>query len=99
MTAIKNKLAALDQIYAVYDQFAATLDLACKKYCAHCCTADVTMTTLEGYKIVHQLVSEGRSASIETLQSIKPSERFQPKITTNRLADLCISGIECQVLL
>ena len=94
MTAFENKLAALDQIYAVYDQFAATLDLACKKYCAHCCTADVTMTTLEGYKIVHKLVSEGRSASIKTLKSIKPSERFQPKITTNRLADLCISGIE-----
>lgn len=94
MTEIEKKIAALDQIYAVYDQFAATLDLACKKYCAHCCTADVTMTTLEGYKLVHKLVSEGKSGYIETLLSIKPSERFQPKITTNRLADLCISGIE-----
>lgn len=94
MTAFENKSAALDQIYAVYDHFATTLDLACKKYCAHCCTADVTLTTLEGYRIVRQLIADNKSTDIETIQSIKAKDRFQPKITTNRLADLCINGIE-----
>jgi hypothetical protein len=94
MTEFENKLAALDQIYAIYDQFAATLDLACKKYCAHCCTADVTLTTLEGVKIVDPLISNRGSEVIETIQAATAKERFQPQMTTNQLSDLCIAGIE-----
>jgi hypothetical protein len=43
-----SKLAVLDRIYAIYDQFAASLNLACKKYCSPCCTTSVTLTTIEG---------------------------------------------------
>lgn len=94
MTAFEDQLTALDQIYQIYDQFSATLDLACKKYCAHCCTADATLTTLEGYKIVVQLISKGESKTIEAIQSATARDRFQPQITTNQLADLCIADIE-----
>lgn len=94
MTAFENTLTALDHIYKVYDQFAATLDLACKKYCAHCCTADVTLTTLEGYQIVDQLISKRESKTITAIQSATAGERFQPQMTTNQLADLCIAEIE-----
>ena len=38
MIDLNNKLAALDQIYQIYDNFVSGLELACKKYCAHCCT-------------------------------------------------------------
>jgi len=94
MSDYKKKSAALDQIYAVYDQFAATLDLACKQYCAHCCTADVTLTTLEGYKIVDELISNREFEVIATIQAATAKKRFQPQITTNQLADLCVAGIE-----
>lgn len=49
---INTKLAVLDQIYKVYDDFIGKLELACQKHCAHCCTFNVTLATLEGYRIV-----------------------------------------------
>ena len=55
---LENRLAALGHIY---DEFAATLDLACKKTCAHCCTFHVTLTTLEGYKIFNCLPSDSKA--------------------------------------
>ena len=54
---LEKKIAALDRIYAAYDRFCAAQDVACKKYCAHCCTSNVTLTTLEGYKIVDHLIA------------------------------------------
>lgn len=89
---LASKLTALDKIYTLYDQFAASLDLACKKYCSHCCTTSVTLTTMEGYKIIGALDSIAgwdlkiRHAAVQ--------KHFKPKITTNRLASLCADGIE-----
>jgi Fe-S-cluster containining protein len=86
---INTKLAVLDQIYRVYDDFTGKLDLACQKYCAHCCTCNVTLTTLEGYRISRHLISSGQSSLFEKLQSVLSSKRFQPVVTTNQLAQLC----------
>jgi Fe-S-cluster containining protein len=91
---LNDKLAALDQIYRIYDNFASGLDLACKKYCAHCCTTGVTLTTLEGYKIIHQLESEGNAEWIEKIEQAAQKPHFQLKITTNQLANMCAEGIE-----
>lgn len=89
---INTKLAVLDQIYRVYDDFTGKLDLACQKHCAHCCTCNVTVTTLEGYRIARHLLSSGQSSLFEKLQSVLGSKRFQPVITTNKLAQLCALG-------
>jgi len=86
---INTKLAVLDQIYRVCDDFTGKLDLACQKYCAHCCTCNVTLTTLEGYRIVRHLISSGQSNSFEKLQPALNRKRFQPVVTTNELAELC----------
>ena len=94
MSPFEKKLAALDQINVIYDEFMATLDLACEKDCAHCCTDSVSLTTLEGYKIVERLIADGKSEVIEQIQTASVAKRFKPKITTNQLADLCIAGIE-----
>ncbi len=48
---------------------ATSLDVACKKNCAHCCTANVTLTTLEGYKIVDHLIATGKLDVIEGLKT------------------------------
>ena len=85
---LEKKLAALDRIFAVYDRFCATLDVACKKYCAHCCTANVTLTTLEGYKIVDHLIATGKLDVIDRLKHMAATTRYQPQISTNRLAEL-----------
>lgn len=91
---ITSKLIILDQIYSIYDGFAGSLDLACKKYCDHCCTAGVTLTTLEGYKIIKRLVAEAGTDVLQKIQSASETNHFRPRITTNRLARLCVDGIE-----
>ena len=91
---ITSKLKTLDQIYSIYEKFTASLDLACKKYCDHCCTSGVMLTTLEGYKIIERLSSDTDTAVIQKIQSAAKIKRFRPQITTNRLAQLCAAGIE-----
>jgi Fe-S-cluster containining protein len=91
---LSSKLAVLDRIYAIYDEFAVSLDLACKKYCSHCCTTGVTLTTVEGYKIIKKLESEGNTQWIEKIEQASKQRHFQLKITTNQLANMCAAGIE-----
>ena len=86
---IKSKLEALNRVYEIYDAFSSTLDLGCKEKCAHCCTTNVTMTTLEGYKIVDDLIATGQLDVIDRLKGTEKIPRFQPLLTTNRMAELC----------
>ena len=91
---IDSKLKILEQIYTIYDRFAASLDLACKKYCDHCCTSGVTLTTLEGYKIIDRLTSDTDTDIIQKIHSASEIKRLRPQITTNRLAQLCAAGVD-----
>jgi hypothetical protein len=84
--ALAKKLDALDRVYKIYDEFHNTLGLACQVKCAHCCTTNVTMTSLEGYKIINDLMATGKLNAIDSLKEIP---RFQPLLTTNRMAELC----------
>ena len=89
---IKTKLEALDRVCEIYDGFSATLDLACQAKCAHCCTTNVTLTTLEGFKIVQSLIATGKLDVIDGLKKRAEIPRFQPLLTTNRMAELCAAG-------
>ena len=91
---LTGKLAALEKIYRVYDDFAASLELACKKYCAHCCTTSVTVTTIEGYKLALDLASGSITGWEKLIRQAAAQKHFKPKMTTNRFADLCAGGIE-----
>ncbi len=86
---IRSKLEALNRVFEIYDAFSSTLDLACEEKCAHCCTTNVMMTTLEGYKIVDDLIASGKLDVIDRLKEIEEMPRFQPLLTTNRMAELC----------
>jgi hypothetical protein len=90
---LSSKLAVLDRIYAIYDDFVASLDLACRRHCAHCCTTGVTLTTVEGYKIVNKLEADGNMQWIEKIEQASKQPHFQLKITTNQLADMCAEGM------
>jgi Fe-S-cluster containining protein len=89
---LATKLAILKQIYSIYDDFAGNLNLACKKYCAQCCTNNVTMTSLEGYFIAETIVKKEQSHLFEMVKTAASKKRFQPRITTNKIAELCIKG-------
>jgi Fe-S-cluster containining protein len=70
------------------------LDLACRKSCAHCCTTAVTLTTVEGYKIIQQLQAAGDERWLAKIAQAAEQPHFQLKMTTNQLANLCAEGVE-----
>ncbi|MBU3947413.1 MAG: hypothetical protein KJ882_09985 [Proteobacteria bacterium] len=86
---LNSKLVALNKIFNVYTEFADTINTACKKYCSVCCTRDVIMTSVEGYKIIGHILSEDKIHLFERIKASSALKRFQPKITINGLADLC----------
>ena len=89
---LEQRLMVLKKIYGLYDDASKHLDVACKKYCAACCTPNVTMTTIEGYLIADHMISNGQADVFENIRAKRSKNRFKPKITTNRLADLCMKG-------
>lgn len=89
---LETRLRALKKIYEIYDDFAGEIEVACKKHCDQCCTQRVTLTTLEGYLIAEHMISNGKSDLFRTARAATSISRFQPKVTTNRLADLCASA-------
>jgi hypothetical protein len=91
---LKAKLAVLDRIYEIYDDFSNRLAVACKRRCSMCCTSQVTVTTIEGYKIVSHLKAAGKPELFETIRLGKHEEPIQHLITTNTIADLCVRGNE-----
>ena len=89
-----TKLDILDQIYEIYNKFINEIETACKKFCSTCCTRNVIMTSLEGYKIADFLLKNNKSELFNRIKNDSNKKRFQPKITTNKIADLCIHGKE-----
>ncbi len=87
--ALAKKLEALDRVYQIYDDYSAALNLACRAKCAHCCTTNVTMTTLEAYKIMDDATATLRQKILAALKSADGIPRFKPLLTTNRMAELC----------
>ncbi len=86
------RLKMLDQVYAIYDEFVGNLDVACRKNCAHCCTCNVILTTLEGTKIIDHFESRGIRDWLQTVKSASNKKRLQPKSTTNKIAECCRHG-------
>lgn len=89
---LNAKLTILERIVDIYDRFVGEFDLACEKYCAHCCTANVTMTTLEGYRILNHMEQTGETHYLKTIARQAHPDRFLPRISINRMADICARG-------
>jgi Fe-S-cluster containining protein len=86
------KLKLLDRIYKLYDNIIVPYDLACRKFCSDCCTRNVTLTTLEGYRIIHHLALQDQMALLGKLKNDLSLPRFEPRTTTNQIAGLCAAG-------
>lgn len=89
-----EKLLMLDKIYALYDNVISQYHVACKKHCMVCCTRNVTLTTLEGAKLVEYIEMSGQINLFELVKNSISQKRFIPMITTNRIAHYCVSGKE-----
>jgi hypothetical protein len=92
---IEQRCRRLKTIYEIYEAFTATVDRACRKHCALCCTCNVTATTVEGW-LIHDVLTSGPSTpGVPAAQWAKKApRRFQPLVTINRLAQICMSGAE-----
>lgn len=90
---IDQRLAALQHLYRVYDQFCDSLDnLACRKFCADCCSRNVTMTTLEGLYLLQGLDTAQQEECLAALVPDSEQDVFRPRWTTNQIAALCRDG-------
>lgn len=85
-------LEALNEIYALYDDFTKGLEVACRKGCCTCCTQDVTMTTLEGRRILRYLDAGNVEPFLKNGVFIADPFRFVPAVTTNEFAACCLCG-------
>ncbi len=92
MIDIEKKLAALEALYRIYETFDSGTEAVCRKGCACCCTARVTMTTLEGYHIAAHLGLHGKETLFDEVKRNTAPNRFIPKTTTNGLAATCLHG-------
>ena len=91
---ITSKLALLDRLYKLFDDFDLEETLACKRQCATCCTCNMTLTTLEGYKIISDLDARLKSTLMQQVSEAVEQRRFKPQITINQMARRCMTGQE-----
>lgn len=90
----ETRKVLLEKIYALHDDFTARFDLACGRGCDLCCTVNVTMTTLEGLLIMRHWEARGQQPPLEALRAAAGRDRFQPTLTTNHIAALCLQEQE-----
>lgn len=90
--SVHDKLGALAKIYALYDTFAGSDPVACRKRCVTCCTTDVTVTTLEALHLWQGMDPGERKALRQRLMGTVDLKRYRPAVTTNRLAEICAAG-------
>lgn len=94
LDAVEARIVALNRIYALYETYTQTLSLACRKHCAHCCTCNVTITRLEAAYIYRSLSPEKQAELRRALAPQLEKKRYQPAITLNRMAELCMAGAD-----
>jgi len=85
--------ALLERIYLHHDRWLATLRLACGPGCASCCTQSVTMTSLEGARLLDFLRRAGRENELAALPWTEGAAGKVP-LTTNGFAAACLRGEE-----
>ena len=85
---LELKLEALRQALVIYDEFAGTLDSACRPGCSRCCSDRVTVTTLE----VAALLESLPAAQTERLILSAGARSSGTVLTTNALAEICAEG-------
>ena len=87
-----SQIDALSRIYRLYDDYIDNFSYACRKYCADCCTTNVTLTTLEA-RYIHAFLDEKQRAALSrAIYSRTQAPRFQPAMSTNCHARLCAEG-------
>ena len=88
----QQKLDILLQVYDIYSTYSDSLALACREQCCQCCTRNVTLTSLEAASVLERLDPADSKRFLQQIQRDISMKRFQPRITTNQLAEQCARG-------
>lgn len=83
----------LEKIYRLHDKVLDG-DFACKPHCSACCTRNVTLTTLEGICLIDHVKQTDQPRLLDDIRADEQLNRFYPKTTTNRIAELCAKGLD-----
>lgn len=87
------KEAIYQTIVDRFEQWAGEYDRACARGCSPCCTQNVTITALEGERILSYI----RDKNLQTWLAEKldqPLPHSRPRMTTNEFAQACLNGRE-----
>ena len=85
--------AMLEVLYKAYESWTGQYQFACRRGCAACCTQSVTMTTLEGERIIEYLQENRQIDNLAPmLAASRPTTR--PVQTTNQFAADCLAQEE-----
>lgn len=82
----------IERLYGLYQEVVQDFNPACARYCSHCCTINVTITSLEGYLVSQKLADPESPDFYRHLEKAAGKRRFQPALTLNRLASQCLKG-------
>jgi Fe-S-cluster containining protein len=83
---LEIKQTALNELYRLFEETLAPFSRACHKGCDHCCSTQVTATTLEIWPVWQQWATL-KTGKKSALSPVDPDTR--PRITINDLAARC----------
>ena len=87
------KKAAYQTILAEFEQWGQQYARVCSMGCSACCTENVTITALEGERILAFVIDRGMEQwLVERLR--QPPHVARPRLTTNEFAHACINQRE-----
>lgn len=87
------RFALLEAVYELHENWFANHAVACRSGCSTCCTQSVTMTELEGLRIIEHFTKESAQKQLIPLLADRPRKSRQPA-STNAYARLCLEGRE-----
>lgn len=83
----------LETLSRAYESWTGQYQFACRRGCAACCTQSVTMTTLEGERIIEYLRAHRQLDRVASLlEASRPARRALQ--TTNQFAASCLAREE-----
>lgn len=89
------KSQILQIIYDAFETWSEKEQWACKKGCATCCTQNVTITALEGERILRYIIAEQKEQWLVDKLNLENSPQ-RPVQTINQFGAACIAGKETE---
>lgn len=90
---MNDQAAVLESIYDAFADWADNSGWACRKGCAHCCSQNVTLSSLEGRQILAYVGQQDNMAWLRQRLN-GPLAPHRPNYTINTLARACLAGKE-----